>query len=115
MKKILLAGIFGLVCSTSASATVVENFLPNMDPTNWRLQTYTSATYDSIGTFFTASPCVSGALTFPSNVASEKTRYWDTVMAAKLSKKRISIFYYYDNVANTCTISSYFLNEPIIG
>jgi 5-keto 4-deoxyuronate isomerase len=114
MKKILLAGIFGLVCSTSASATVVEKVFENADPTNWRLQTYTSATYDTVATFFTPSLCVNGSLSFPSNVVLEKTRYWDTVMAAKLSKKRMAIYYYYDNVANTCTISSYWLHEPII-
>jgi hypothetical protein len=112
MKKTLLAGIFGLICSSSALAAVEEKTLFNIDPLNWRLQTYTSATVDSVATFFTGSACANGALSFPGTGPVEKTRYWDTVMAAKLSRKRISLYYYYDNVANTCTISSYWLNEP---
>lgn len=115
MKKILLAGIFGLLCSTPASAAVVENTILNADPVNWRLQTYTSATSDAVGTFFTGSPCASGNLTLFAPGPVERSRYWDTVMAAKLSRKRMNIYYNYDNVANTCVINSYFLSEPIVG
>jgi hypothetical protein len=112
MNKRFLACIFGLVCSTSASAAVVEQLFEKADPVNWRLQTYTASTYDVVITFFTPSPCVNGSLSFPSNVSAEKARYWNTVTAAKLSRKRMNIIYNYDNVANTCTISSYWMSEP---
>lgn len=112
MKKTLLIGIFGLLCSSSAWAAVEERTIFNIDPLSWRLQTYTSATADSVATFFTGSACANGQLTLQAPGAVERTRYWDTVMAAKLSRKRISLYYYYDNVANSCTISSYWLNEP---
>lgn len=112
MKKTLLVGIFGLLCSSSALAVVEERLIANADPLNWRLQTYTSATVDAVITYLTGSACANGSLAFPGTGAVEKTRYWDTVMTAKLSRKRISFYYYYDNVANTCTISSYWLNEP---
>jgi hypothetical protein len=112
MKKTLLAGIFGLICSSSALAAVEDRVILNVDPLNWRLQTYTSTTVDAVITFFTGSACPNGTLTLPAIGSVERTRYWDTVMAAKLSRKRISLFYSYDNVANTCAITSYWLNEP---
>lgn len=112
MKKILLTGIFGLVCSNPAFAAVVEQTILNADPTNWRLQTYTSATSDTIGTFFTPAPCANGGIGLPASGSVERTRYWDTVMTAKLSKKRMNIYYNYDNVANSCVINSYYLSEP---
>jgi hypothetical protein len=112
MNKKILACIFGFLCSTSASAVVEERAIINADPTNWRLQTYTSTTADVVATWFTLSPCVNGYIAFPSAVSSEKSRYWNTVMAAKLSRKRISIIYNYDASVNTCTITSYWLSEP---
>jgi hypothetical protein len=112
MKKTLLAGMFSLICSTSLFAAVEERTLIGADPTNWRLQTYTSTTYDTVATWFTGSPCVSGNLTLLAPGAVERTRYWDTVMAAKLSKKRISLYYNYDTGNNTCVITSYWFSEP---
>lgn len=82
------------------------------DPLNWRLQTYTSATSEIVATFFTGSPCVSGQLILQAPGPVERSRYWDTVMTAKLSRKRMVVYYNYDNVANTCTITSYWLSEP---
>jgi hypothetical protein len=111
MKKTLFGFIFGLVYATSSSAAVTQLSLENVDPTPWRLQTYTSATSETIAVFFTGSPCVYQQLLFPSPVASEKNRFWNTVLAAKIAKQRIFITYNYDSVTQICMITSYAL-EP---
>lgn len=111
MKKTLLVFIFGLVCATSSSAAVTQFALVNVDPTPWRLQTYTSATSEQIAVWFTTSPCgANQLLLFPSPVASEKNRFWNTVLAAKIAKQRMYIGYDYDSVAQSCMITSYALD-----
>ena len=111
MKKRLLACIFGLVCSTSASAAVTALSLVNVDPTPWRLQTYTNNA-EQIAVWFTGSLCGSNQLlVLTSPVASDRNRFWNTVLAAKLAKQRMLITYDHDSVAQTCTIASYAL-EP---
>jgi hypothetical protein len=112
MKKTLFGFIFGLICTTSSSAAVTQLALVNVDPTPWRLQTYTSATYEQIAVWFTTSPCgANQLLLFPSPVASEKNRFWNTVLAAKIAKQRMFITYNYDSVTQICMITSYAL-EP---
>ena len=111
MKKVLLATMFGLVCSTPASAVVTEEYLFNVDTTLLSVQTYTIPS-DVIATWFAKPKCgVYANLQFASSVPAEKNRYWNTMLAARLAKKNMSFSYHWDNVANTCIISSYWVNE----
>ena len=110
MKKALLSCIFGLILSAPAFA--VDASLENVDPTPWRLQTYTSATYDVPAVFFTQSLCTpSGVLNFASTNGSEKNRFWNTILVAKLAKKRMYISYDYNASAATCYVTSYAVME----
>ena len=115
MKKTLLACIFGLLVSTSAFAVTGEVYLDPQVPKPWRLQTYTSATSEVIVVFFTPSPCVSGKLDFPSTVPSEKNRFWNTVLAAKLANKKMFVSYFRTDdtagAAVSCVITSYAVME----
>ena len=109
MKKALLSCIFGL--TLSAPAVAIEA-LEDVDPTPWRLQTYTSATSDLLAVYFTQSLCApSGQLLFASSNGSEKNRFWNTILAAKLAKKRMYISYDYNASAATCYVSSYAVME----
>ena len=109
MKKTVLSCILSLAISTSATAA--EIYLDNLDPAPFRLQTYTSATGEVIAVFFTPSLCVSGQLLFPSPVTGEKNRFWNTILAAKLAKKKLFISYDHNVTAGTCVINSYAVKE----
>ena len=115
MRKLFLGCVFCLAVATPATATTGEVYLDPVVPTAWRLQTYTSASADTIAVFFTPSPCIYGQLTIPSTVPSEKNRFWNTILAAKLAKKRMFVSYYRtdDNagVAVSCVITSYAILE----
>ena len=109
MKKSVLSCFLGLAISTSVPAA--EIYLDNLDPAPFRLQTYTSATGEVIAVWFTTSLCANQLLSFPSTVPSEKNRFWNTILAAKLAKKKLFISYDHNVTAGTCVINSYAVKE----
>jgi len=78
-------------------------------PTSWRLQNYV---LDTLVVYFTSSlaqsNCVVGSLVMPSgSSAGDRSRFWATVMAGKLSGKKVFVVY----ESTTCTIKSFGLLE----
>ncbi len=120
MKKILFttaAGIaFAIAASASALATTTTPMtFDGIDPTPFRLQTYTGVGSDTVVIWFTGSPCQYGNLSFPSAVASEKNRYWNTILLAKLTKKKMIFFFDLTKddagAPLSCVINSYAIKE----
>ena len=113
MKMKLFACVVGVLLS--GTATAEEIYMPVIEPTAWRLQTYTSASSDTVALFFTGSPCIYGQLIFASSVPSEKNRFWNTVLVAKLAKKKMFVAYERTPAspapATSCVITSYAVVE----
>lgn len=113
MKKKLFANIVGLLLSGASNAE--EIYLPIMDPSPWRLQTYTSASSDVIAVFFTGSPCIYGQLSLPTTNPAEKNRFWNTILAAKVAKKKVFVSFERTPAApaaaTSCVITSYAVTE----
>lgn len=98
-----LAMLLILTC-TSIGATAAEIVAV---PTAWRLQNYVGS---NVALWFTGSPCANGLLVLPANATTaEVNRLWSTVMGAKISGKRVQIFYTVN--ADSCVIGSFGLIE----
>ncbi len=78
-------------------------------PTHWRLQEYVPGL---IATWYTGiTNCgTDGSLRLPNNATEEtKQRYWYLIMSAKISQKKVGVFY--NNINGVCTIISFYLAE----
>jgi hypothetical protein len=71
--------------------------------TGWKVESYGPT---SVALWYTGSKCPSGGLSLAAGLpASEHSRLYGTVMAAKMSGNKIFVFYDYNGT--TCTIVSY--------
>ncbi len=98
-----------LVCFSLLTAAVQAQTLSKIEaiPSAWRLQDYADG---AVSIYFTGSPCFSGHLMLPAT-ASEgvKERLWSTVMAGKLARQPVGIYYREEN--GNCIISNFYLKE----
>jgi hypothetical protein len=80
-------------------ASAAEQFMSPWNISTWRIQNYVG---DHIQLFYTGSGCgPASSLQLPAGAsAEERERLWSTMSAAKLSNKRI--FVYFDNAPATC-------------
>jgi hypothetical protein len=97
------------MASTSASAVIREL---QAVPTTWRLQYYAVTPYRttaSASVFFTGitATCAGQFQGVSITNANDIKRFYDTMMAAKLAKAKITL--YYDDV--TCVVDSFGLAE----
>lgn len=89
--------IFALV-EGKAAQTAITNA-----PSAWKLENYESG---DVVIWFTSSNCGSGKVTMPAAASQgERSRFWATVSAAKLTGKKI--FLYYDNQSSICRVISF--------
>ncbi|WP_138918603.1 hypothetical protein [Nitrospirillum viridazoti] len=87
----------------SGSCFAASGFIEE-SPTKWRLQDYIT----SITVWYTsAAQCTNGHLTLPNVSADLNSRFWSTVMTAKVTGKKIGVTY----DASSCTITDYYLKE----
>lgn len=105
MKRIFLLLCLMTFGLSSVRANAAEVYLSAV-PTAWRLQNYIP---DTVALFLTGSGCGPvGFLYMPSNATkTDRDRLYNTIMAAKLAKKPVFIFY----DSTTCVISSFGLSE----
>lgn len=105
MKKILPSVFFAAHFMMCNCASAAEAYISAI-PTSWRLQNYIP---DTPTLFFSGSNCgPSGILAMPANATkADRDRLYNTIMAAKLAKKPVFIFY----ESTTCTINSFGLLE----
>lgn len=87
------------ISNANAAMTLITN-----SPTAWRLENYDSG---QIVLWFTTSKCtVNSQVVVPASLSqADKSRFWATVMTAKLTGKKI--FVYYDDQATDCRIVSF--------
>ncbi len=105
LRSTMLIGLSFL--AEGAEAQTVANI--EAVPSAWRLQDYSDG---SISIYFTGSPCPSGHLVLQSTVSEGvKERLWSTVMAGKLAKQPVGIFYRVEG--GSCIISNFYLKETI--
>ena len=75
------------------------------DPSSWRLE---NTLPEGVTVWFTSSSCVNGQLGFPSNTSSDdKNRFWSVVLAAKMSSKKVFVFYDSESTPGYCKIFSF--------
>ena len=80
----------------------------SVDPKSWRLQDYIGGT---VNLWFTSSSCTYGGLSLVDATEAERNRLWALVLSAKLSSKKV--FVYYDDAAApaVCRITSFGIDE----
>lgn len=84
--------------ASQAAATAVTN-----PPSAWRLEDYAGG---GVVLWFTSSPCRNGLISLGPNASTgTQARFWATVSAAKLTGKKI--FVYYDNETPNCNLISF--------
>jgi len=86
-------------------ASAAETYISAV-PTSWRLQNYIP---DTPRLYFSGSDCGPySMLAMPTNATkADRDRLYNTIMAAKLTKKPVFIYY----ESTTCTINSFGLLE----
>jgi hypothetical protein len=93
--------VAAIVCSVANATHVMIAEVP----ANWRLENYPG---NAVAVWYTPSPCLSGGLTFPSTTTSaDQNRFWATVLAAKLSGRKMFVYYENANAPSTCPIVSF--------
>ena len=105
IKKSLFIVLFcsaPLTLLTSAGA-YADNVNIEANPSTWKLQNYIG---DGVVLWYTGSSCASGQMTFGTGATSDdKNRLWSTVMAAKVSGRKVYVAY--DNSTANCYITSF--------
>ncbi len=92
-----------ITCTSAQAARVVVDAVP----TAWKVESYGEK---AVVLWFTPSTCASGQLVLPlTATAIEHNRLYGTVMAAKISGKKI--FVMYERVDDACVLLSYGLSE----
>lgn len=72
-------------------------------PTGWRLESYGEKT---VALWHTPSACTNGFISLPAGASAiEHNRLYATILAAKMAKEKIFIYYNFE--AGNCTIISY--------
>lgn len=99
----LLLTLVATITATMAQAELLEAV-----PNGWRLQDYGSGAL-GVSLFLTGSPCLQGNLHLPAESQGSKDRLWSMVMAAKIARIPVGIFYHVDS--GTCLIDSFYLKE----
>jgi hypothetical protein len=92
--------LLGLPMAAAAAYTQISDV-----PTNWRLENYPGG---PVQLWFTPSPCTNGGMTLPVGATpADMNRLWALILAAKLSNRKV--FVYYDNasVPASCPIVSF--------
>lgn len=103
MKRMVLASFLILLLGKAFAGNVSLVAVP----TAWKLQNYIG---DNVVIWYSPSPCTNGQLTLPSNAtADDKDRLWSLIMAAKISGKKMQIYYDDSEVPSKCTITSFSL------
>lgn len=96
----LLLVFFGFHAGAAAAMVQMSDV-----PTTWRLENYPGGV---VTVWFTPSPCTNGGLNFPPNTTlADVNRFWSLILAAKLSNRKV--FVYYDNASApaSCPIVSF--------
>lgn len=102
-KSMLFRYLVGLVVLLiGATPAMADNIFDY--PINWRLQNYVSD--NRVVVFFTGvQNCPSGELSLSNATDAQKDRFWSIVMTAKITNKRVGIFY------TGCVIDSFYLEN----
>ena len=99
---------FLMLLSLSSSVFAANASLATV-PSGWVLQNYVS---DQVYAFNTGSSCTNGELTLGSNASDQdKNRFWSMIMAAKISKQKIMVYYEDSGAPNNCVITSFLLDK----
>jgi hypothetical protein len=77
-------------------------------PTTWRLQNYVSGHVVALW-YTSASECTNGGLQGPDLTQDDFNRLWALILTAKMSGKRVGVFYVPEN--GYCKITSFYMED----
>ncbi|MBW5287611.1 hypothetical protein [Burkholderia gladioli] len=105
-----IAALMFLVSMSLGSAFAADK-LVSTDPQSWRLQDYIGNPVP-VTVWYADPACSTGRLTFDNRATEgELNRFWLTVTLAKVTGKKILVFFNDDAGADSCIITSFALQE----